>query len=285
MPGFQYGQPATDPSGDVVIPNGSTNVSLPPGRYRDIIVSPQATLTLTGGGVYHVRDIWFKSNSRLNVSGPSDIRVLGGFMADNRTVIGPSPTTPGVTARDIVFYVGTTDEQSRFSEAVDISPFSSVQANIYARNGTILLRQGTQARGAFIGKKVLVENETVVTLESAFNGVLPLFAGGMAKPGTGASLKVEVPTDFGLDQNYPNPFNPTTQIRYGLPVQSVVRLTVHNVLGQEVARLVDGRQEAGYHEVRWNGMDANGIPVASGVYLYRMQAGDFVKTSKMVLMK
>jgi len=107
----------------------------------------------------------------------------------------------------------------------------------------------------------------------------------LSKQGVPASSNDRIPATFVLNQNYPNPFNPTTQIQYGLPRQSNVKLTVHNVLGQEVARLVEGEQEAGFHEVQWNGRNENGTPVASGVYLYRIQAGEFVRTSKMVFLK
>jgi hypothetical protein len=89
-----------------------------------------------------------------------------------------------------------------------------------------------------------------------------------------------IPTEFVLSQSYPNPFNPSTTIRYGLPRRSDVRLTVYNTLGQEVAQLVQGDQEAGYYEVRF---DATGI--SSGVYLYRIQAGGFVQTRKLLLLR
>jgi hypothetical protein len=87
-----------------------------------------------------------------------------------------------------------------------------------------------------------------------------------------------VPQEFFLNQNYPNPFNPSTTIRYGLPVRSHVTLSIFNTLGQQVATLVQGEQEAGYHEAVF---DASGL--ASGVYLYRLQVGDFVQTKKLVL--
>jgi hypothetical protein len=89
-----------------------------------------------------------------------------------------------------------------------------------------------------------------------------------------------VPGRFTLEQNYPNPFNPSTMIRYGLPHKSAVLLTVFNTLGQQVAQLVSGEQEAGYHEVRF---DASGL--SSGLYFYNLQAGDFVATKQLLLLK
>jgi hypothetical protein len=89
-----------------------------------------------------------------------------------------------------------------------------------------------------------------------------------------------LPKEFDLRQNYPNPFNPFTLIKYDLPVGCQVRLDVYNVVGQRVATLVDGQQKAGYKTARW---DAGSL--SSGIYLYRLQAGDFVKTRQMVLLK
>jgi len=89
-----------------------------------------------------------------------------------------------------------------------------------------------------------------------------------------------LPHTFELGQNYPNPFNPTTLISYQLPVASEVSLKVYDVLGREVATLVSGRQEAGRYSVSFNAAS-----LSSGVYFYRLQAGNFVATKKMMLVK
>lgn len=91
---------------------------------------------------------------------------------------------------------------------------------------------------------------------------------------------VAIPLVHELSANYPNPFNPTTQIRFGLPEADYVKLTVYDITGREVARLAEGSFGAGYHTVTF---DASQF--ASGVYLYRMEAGSFVQSRKMVLMK
>jgi photosystem II stability/assembly factor-like uncharacterized protein len=88
------------------------------------------------------------------------------------------------------------------------------------------------------------------------------------------------PTAFSLSQNYPNPFNPATTIGYALPRRSRVTLLVFNLLGQNVATLVEGEVEAGYHETVF---DASRL--ASGVYFYRLQAGDFVETKRLMVLK
>ncbi|MFC1564429.1 T9SS type A sorting domain-containing protein, partial [candidate division KSB1 bacterium] len=88
------------------------------------------------------------------------------------------------------------------------------------------------------------------------------------------------PREYGLAQNYPNPFNPVTEIKYQLPKASSVTLSVYNLLGQEVAKLVDMDMPAGYHSVKW---DAS--RVASGTYIYKIVAGEFTAVKKMVVIK
>lgn len=95
----------------------------------------------------------------------------------------------------------------------------------------------------------------------------------------------ELPLATALQQNYPNPFNPATQIRYALNQDSDVKLAVYDVLGRQIAVLVDGKQTAGNRSVTWNGVDGEGTQVSSGVYFYRLVAGEFVQTRKMVLLR
>ena len=85
---------------------------------------------------------------------------------------------------------------------------------------------------------------------------------------------------FNLNQIYPNPFNPETRIDFALPEDGLTRLIIYDLLGREVARLIDGELSAGYHELKWDASDA-----ASGIYFYRLTSGDFIKTKKMLLLK
>ncbi len=95
----------------------------------------------------------------------------------------------------------------------------------------------------------------------------------------------EVPETFALAPNYPNPFNPSTALAYALPRPASVRLTVYDALGRHVRTLVEAEQPAGSYTVRWDGHDDAGRPVPSGVYLYRIIAGDFVQARTMLLVK
>ena len=94
-----------------------------------------------------------------------------------------------------------------------------------------------------------------------------------------------LPEQFALHQNFPNPFNAETIIRYQLPAASAVRMTIYNLLGQEVRRLVDGNVEAGIHWMGWDGRDGAGKALASGMYFCRLQVEDFVQTRSMVILK
>jgi hypothetical protein len=98
-----------------------------------------------------------------------------------------------------------------------------------------------------------------------------------------------VPQAFALGQNYPNPFNPSTSMTYSLSAPSMVTLTVYNMLGQEIATLVNEGRAAGTHDILWNGTDMHGRSVASGVYMYRLRAvagsTEFTQVRKMLLMK
>ena len=88
------------------------------------------------------------------------------------------------------------------------------------------------------------------------------------------------PKTFSLLQNFPNPFNPATKISYTLAKASNVTLKVFDILGRQIATLVNGKNEPGEHSISWNALN-----VPSGVYFYRIVAGDFVQTQKMILMK
>ena len=105
--------------------------------------------------------------------------------------------------------------------------------------------------------------------------------------------QIKIPQRIVIHDNYPNPFNPITCLRYDLPEQAQVTLTVYDMLGREVAQLVNTIQESGYKSVQWDATDHFGKLVSAGVYLYRIQvrqkdggqAGEFLQTRKMVLLK
>jgi hypothetical protein len=120
-----------------------------------------------------------------------------------------------------------------------------------------------------------------VTNDSHNASDLSLLVRGAGVPPQAAEVPSgELPTVYSLEQNYPNPFNPTTEIRFALPGESRVVLTVYNLVGQEVRRLVDGNLSAGAHTVSFDGRD-----LPSGLYYYRIEANDFTAIRKMLLLK
>jgi hypothetical protein len=94
-----------------------------------------------------------------------------------------------------------------------------------------------------------------------------------------------LPKEFALKQNFPNPFNPVTKIQYEIPTRSHVSLNIYNVLGQKVKTLVNTDQEAKSYSAQWDGTSDTGSKVASGIYFYKIEAGSFTQTKKMILMK
>ncbi len=94
-----------------------------------------------------------------------------------------------------------------------------------------------------------------------------------------------VPDGYTLAQNYPNPFNPRTMIEFSLSRTSDVELDIYNVLGQRITTLLDGPMTPGDYQMPWDGQDSFGRAVASGLYFYRLRAGDFAASRKMILLK
>jgi flagellar hook assembly protein FlgD len=97
--------------------------------------------------------------------------------------------------------------------------------------------------------------------------------------------KTGLPQQFIINNAYPNPFNPSTTISYGLPKNSHVKITVYDIRGRLVTTLQDGNQNAGYHRVKWNTQSTAGRAVSSGIYVYRIEAGEFTGVGKLVYLR
>jgi len=136
--------------------------------------------------------------------------------------------------------------------------------------------EGTIAAIGFSGNLVGTFNLDDIRLVTAAEG----------RPATAVrDEKTGLPRQFSLEQNYPNPFNPATTIRFTLPGPTDVDLSLYDLLGQRVALLASGTREAGVHVLRWDGRDGGGRELASGVYLYRLQAGPQMETRKLLLLR
>ena len=93
------------------------------------------------------------------------------------------------------------------------------------------------------------------------------------------------PEVFSVEPNYPNPFNPVTTLRYELPENALVNITIYDIMGRQVSTLVSSQQTAGYKSVQWYATNDEGAPVSAGLYLYTIEAGQYLQTKKMVLLK
>jgi hypothetical protein len=136
------------------------------------------------------------------------------------------------------------------------------------------------------------EGQGDTTADATNNGNDGTISGAVWIPGiTGVEGGNKSPERFHISQNYPNPFNPSTRVEYSLPLQSHVTVKIYNILGQEVATLVDEEQMNGYHLAEWNGTSSSGLSVSSGVYFYRVEARQlggqfmFASVKKMLLLK
>ena len=133
-------------------------------------------------------------------------------------------------------------------------------------------------------------NYAIVKLEGKYEVLSGLGSDNNHQPVTlslngSTSNGSQLPAVFALDQNYPNPFNPSTNISFSLPDAAEVTLNIYNVLGQNVVTLVDAHYEAGEHVVQWDGRNATGSAVSSGIYFYRLTAGTAVTSKKMMMLK
>lgn len=187
-----------------------------------------------------------------------------------------------------------------------LSGFTGFVNDLNAANGTIIFN-GAKALGQ-AGTFVVLEltftaanvattasttidlNYTAMAAAFTFTNLLPFLtindATVTVEPVVGIGNEPLAPvTTFDLFQNFPNPFNPETVISYQLPTSANVELTIFNLLGQPVRTLVQAPQASGRYQVKWDGRNENGAAVASGLYFYRLRAGSFVETHKMMLMR
>jgi hypothetical protein len=129
------------------------------------------------------------------------------------------------------------------------------------------------------------EEENVNEIEGLSRDFVLKSQGFYVKLGEESSEASVIPKEFTLFPNYPNPFNPQTVIQYALPHDCEVQITIYNILGQKVRTLVNENQKAGYQRVEWNSKNDKGEEVASGIYFFRIKAGEFSDVRKMVLLK
>lgn len=214
----------------------------------------------------------------------------------------PLQFSEGVTLKEVVFE-GTRSENFDFRHATIDNDNNTVIIGmipmVFGENTDLAVGEGIIANLVFTVDDASVEEIEFTTIEIESPSHTPMFIYTDESTGEMTSSVPEfgtvsysltnldqpnVPMAFELKQNHPNPFNPSTHINFDLPSPSDVDLTIFNVLGQQV-RNYNEFKAAGSHSITWDGTDNSGTQVASGVYFYRLDAGEKSATKKMMMLK
>jgi len=161
---------------------------------------------------------------------------------------------------------------------VDTASYDAYDQSYCIATGPFNIAPGASDTACFVmmgGRDVGALQSAVLSARARYRQATPVDDNG----------EPNLPSAFELQQNFPNPFNPETVISYTLQHVGQVSVTVYNLLGRQIATLVDERQNAGTYSLTWDGRDHDGRPVASGVYFYQLKAGNIAQTKKMILLK
>lgn len=242
---------------------GSYAFYLTPGEYSLDATMPyyycaeSPTVVISDTELSHIIDIslgYLANPDELSVSGMQDDPE-----AHLTWIAPPDPVFPVLRYR--IYRRSETDSYAMLSESVStsyIDNLSSLEGGVYTYYITALYSGGESAPSNFVS--------IAYPFVPSQDGIAPLIVNA-------------------LHPNYPNPFNPHTSISYDLKEKSDVRLNIYNTKGQLVRKLVDEPQSAGHHLIVWNGIDSTGQKVSSGLYLYKIQSGNYSATRKMIMMK
>jgi flagellar hook capping protein FlgD len=236
---------------------------------------------LTPGATYYwkVRTLYTNASYSNYSTTETFVITLGGF-AIQPLVGGPNNVVVNTTTPTIS-WVFTADHSPTLKSELLISDNPDMMNAITIEN---IESSKYDVSNLEIGKSYFwrVRTKTVDNSYSEYSGQ------GNFKIGdniTDIAEPIIIPEKFNVSQNYPNPFNPTTIINYSLPESEFVTIRVYNMLGQEIAILLNEEVNAGVYNVTWNGVDNSGVKVATGTYIYRVVAGSNIITKKMMLLK
>jgi hypothetical protein len=253
-------------------------LALAPGTYGNVKALKNATLQLSGGE-YFMQTLMLDQTSKLTLDVASEaitINVVGLLSFGKNSEVEISPGGDGATL-DAFF--------NSLGPQLKILEGSRVLGSIVAPNATVAVQKGASLKGSIVGKVINV-NQNATVLPHGSGTVLPkLSPAEYIADDVEAEETVALPTEFALNQNYPNPFNPTTTIGFAVPDAGEVKLAIYNLRGQLVRILHNGPLAAGHHKVVWDGADAQGAKVATGVYVYRLEGNNFIAHRKLVLAK
>lgn len=258
-----------------VNPDGTFKVdNLPPNYYYTVqgfsdFYSPSYFKDADSSSVYwqEARDSLYSQNaSGINIYMPRDSSVGGGIISGK--IVDSANSISNLA--DIIVYAQSVENNQPSNYAfVDAAGNYSLSELKYGTYNIFAQKVGIQNDAVDSSATIGLKDTVITNRNLIFPGQTTATSGGHILPNT-----------FSLSQNYPNPFNPTTTIQYRLPLTAHVTLDIYNIIGQRVKRLVDAEQPAGSYSVQFGGRN-----LASGVYLYRIQAGSFSDIKKMILLK
>ncbi len=231
---------------------------------------------------------WFNDDSYVRVSFMSG--VVEGKTLKVRKTRNIKQVYPQIKNFDLNlgYYELSTDAESFSAEVIFNYTEDALLESGLGTEDLIVLAIDSSSTAGYVWKEVISEidaNAKTITFSSSEFSIYAVtskyeeYVTGIEDEITG------IPERFGLHQNYPNPFNPETTIKYQLPKSAFVNLKIYNLLGQEVRSLVSRDMSAGFQTVKWDGRNNSGIKVNSGMYIYKISAGDFAEVKKMVMLK
>ncbi len=247
--------------------DGDGDVTLPPGMNKDVVVERDGTLRLNAGE-YFLDELEFGTDTRLIVDvsgGDVVVNIVSDLEFGQRMEVSVSG---GSTSRFIINSIQTKN--------IDFGREATVIATIIAPDAKVRAGSYVRFSGSICAKDIVFSTGPVIV---GHNASLPKVV--VNDEADVAAL----PQVFVLEQNYPNPFNPTTNIGFRMSDVGFVQLAIYDITGQLVRTLVNEHRAAGNYTVSWDATNDFGAKVASGVYLYKLQAADFVQVKKMVLLK
>ena len=257
-----------------VAENGT--LALVPGSYGNVKVHKNGTLELSSG------DYFLES---LNID---KLAVLAVDVSDGSVTVNVEGLISfGQNSKVEITPGGEDDtEEVTFNSLNDgslkIHTGSKVLGTVIAPAAKVSIDKNARFKGAICTELISVGKGVTFLHHSSSTG-LP--KASPVDDEEGDEEIASAPTQFELGQNYPNPFNPSTTITFTVPRAGEITLSIYNLKGQLIRTLVSGAVAAGHHKVVWDGTDSKGIKVATGVYVYRLEAKDFVATKKLVLTK
>jgi choice-of-anchor A domain-containing protein len=263
---------------DIDVPKEGSR-SLTEDSYGEAKVGKEATLSLSSG-------TYFFESLKLGKEATLLLDVTLGEVVINiedKLEFGKNmrvEITPGGEAASQLVTFNYEDKRK-----VKIKKGAVVLGTIIAPNALVRLDKNSRFKGIICAEEIQAKKGSIFLRHSATTWLPKTVAMEDDDNEVESDGFEALPTEFELSQNYPNPFNPSTTISFALPEAGEVSLKIYNLRGQLVATLHQGAIAAGRHQMVWDGKDAKGQQVATGVYVYRLEADGFVATKKLMLMK